>query len=558
MKLFIHVFLSLFLVLLVLSSFWGTFDGFVFAESPPLVVVIGSDTVWTTAVSPYILTGPLLVSEGATLTIGAGVTVDFNGYHMRVDGVLIAKGSNAQKIHFTNGEKIDFTSTSVGWNEQTNSGNLIEYSVIDFPVNCTGVAIKVTNSVINGELTVGDFSRISDNTILGRTFLSTTGLPYALYATSSCVVTNNVINGTQATGQAFAAVYTYCYAVTVWNLSVISGNNITGSVVAKGSSEVLNNNIVGDVQCWSATVSGNNITGKIKGVSCTVSNNAISGGQPTYDWGGRSDDPSSAVSISGYSSVVENNFISSPLGGYGILIQEGDTAVSGNVIFDCITGIRAAGDATIAGNLIKNNGLGIAIGNIAFSGFNDHNYGSGDVIIRDNTITNNGNGISGGNGGSATIERNSITNCTQGIYVLLPVIIQNNTISGTQVAVVVGYCSSITLIYNNIENYTQNSIWLKTSNNLNASYNWWGTTDTQTINQSIFDFKNDFNLGTVNFTSFLDEPNPEAELVSQPTIPEFSSWIILPLLMVLVLIAVVSRKKLMHNVGPFLSVFRFS
>jgi hypothetical protein len=70
---------------------------------------------------------------------------------------------------------------------------------------------------------------------------------------------------------------------------------------------------------------------------------------------------------------------------------------------------------------------------------------------------------------------------------------------------------SVTIANNNIQNNNQNSIYLKeTSNDIEATNNCWGTTDTQAINQTIHDFKNDFNLGKVNFVPFLTEPNPEA------------------------------------------------
>jgi len=49
------------------------------AESPGVIVTISSDTTWTKANSPHTFTGPLLVKEGVTLTIDAGVLVDFNG-----------------------------------------------------------------------------------------------------------------------------------------------------------------------------------------------------------------------------------------------------------------------------------------------------------------------------------------------------------------------------------------------------------------------------------------------------------------------------------------------
>jgi hypothetical protein len=71
-----------------------------------------------------------------------------------------------------------------------------------------------------------------------------------------------------------------------------------------------------------------------------------------------------------------------------------------------------------------------------------------------------------------------------------------------------------TIIENNLQNNTLN-IQLTTdysghSKDVDASNNWWGTTDTQAINQTIYDFKDDFTLGVVTFVPFLTAPNPEA------------------------------------------------
>jgi len=76
-------------------------------------------------------------------------------------------------------------------------------------------------------------------------------------------------------------------------------------------------------------------------------------------------------------------------------------------------------------------------------------------------------------------------------------------------------------------------------NDLNTAYNWWGTTNTTAINQSIRDFKNDFNLGKVNFTPFLTEPNSEAA----PTIPEFPPWLLLPLFLVTTFLVIAVKKR---------------
>ena len=64
---------------------------------------------------------------------------------------------------------------------------------------------------------------------------------------------------------------------------------------------------------------------------------------------------------------------------------------------------------------------------------------------------------------------------------------------------------------NNIQNCSQYSVTLATSENVNATGNYWGTTDQSAIENSIYDHKNDQALGTVNFAAFLTQPNPQAE-----------------------------------------------
>ncbi len=60
------------------------------------------DTNWIAANSPYVVSGRLTVSSGATLTIEPGVTVLFNqGGSMEIGGRLIAEGTVEDKIVFT-------------------------------------------------------------------------------------------------------------------------------------------------------------------------------------------------------------------------------------------------------------------------------------------------------------------------------------------------------------------------------------------------------------------------------------------------------------------------
>ena len=92
--------------------------------------------------------------------------------------------------------------------------------------------------------------------------------------------------------------------------------------------------------------------------------------------------------------------------------------------------------------------------------------------------------------------------------------IQDNTIAGGFYGITTAYSGEVglqlTIVQNNFENISRYKIYWDASYDLTATHNWWGTTDTQAINQTIYDSKYDFNLGTVNFVPFLTEPNPEA------------------------------------------------
>ena len=114
--------------------------------------------------------------------------------------------------------------------------------------------------------------------------------------------------------------------------------------------------------------------------------------------------------------------------------------------------------SVIQGNLVSNNTWGIELNEY------ECNPGS-NLIIANNTITDNSNGI------TANMDNT-------GTY-----IIENNNIYG-----------------NNYNFYL-----LGTNIDVNATDNWWGTTDNNAISQSIYDFNKDFNLGTVVFSPFLTE-----------------------------------------------------
>jgi hypothetical protein len=122
---------------------------------------------------------------------------------------------------------------------------------------------------------------------------------------------------------------------------------------------------------------------------------------------------------------------------------------------------------------------------------------------------------------SATIERNVIVNNQFGILTRTnndDSIIRDNTITHNKIGIC-GPTSRQTITGNNIQDNSQYNLQAGQTT-ATAKNNWWGTTDSQAISQTIYDNKDDFNLGKVAFEPFLTEPNsqatPDNSTVSSP------------------------------------------
>jgi hypothetical protein len=63
-----------------------------------------------------------------------------------------------------------------------------------------------------------------------------------------------------------------------------------------------------------------------------------------------------------------------------------------------------------------------------------------------------------------------------------------------------------TIANNSIHNNTQYNFYNNQPDNVTAEYNWWGTTDIDAINASIYDYYDDASKGIVDYVPYLTEP----------------------------------------------------
>jgi len=209
------------------------------------------------------------------------------------------------------------------------------------------------------------------------------------------------------------------------------------------------------------------------------------------------------------------------------------------------------GSPKISNNLLERGAINVESGSPVISG---NNFGPGGITVNDGSPTILNNDIDGHisdasgywtmttitvNGGSPIISKNTIHNadigveikqgnpyvydnnitiCTTGIRANVGIIernyieeiktgnatIKNNTIGQIDIE----GSSSPTIIYNNF--FGGNSIFMRSSEDINVANNWWGTNDVGEIDQRIWDYNDDYNLGKVNYIPFLTEPNAQA------------------------------------------------
>ena len=227
--------------------------------------------------------------------------------------------------------------------------------------------------------------------------------------------------------------------------------------------------------------------------------------------------------------IISNNTLKG-----GVRIHGGGI-ISNNTILD--EGVTIWENATVTNNLVVGCSTGIEAITYYWDENNPTAWPNSTSLIEGNLIFGNTIGIGvrphqGASPGRPIIRNNTIANNTVGIYVTVQTLGEPNP----------------TILNNNIYNNSDYNLKSNVPTVINATLNWWGTTDTEAINQTIYDFKNDFTLGPVLFTPFLNETNPFAPEIPPDIIPDLPSNL-LTVLMIISLSAttIILRKKLLNN-----------
>lgn len=419
------------------------------------------NTTWTLGSSPYIVEGDVIVEPNVFLTIEPGVVVKFtNGTNLIIDGGLIAQGNPANKITFTSNASVPAIGDWSGVkfrNSALDNASLIDWVVVVYADK--GISLESTTQFV-----------------LHSTFMFNN---YGIFSAGSAVGFNSTFESNNVGG------YSESDATELYEDSVFV-NNTVGFIIRKS------------------------YLSKIVFKNCTFLENESNGIQ--VDWSGRVEFLNSLASHNGNDGIngatigIDELYIHesqlSDNGGYGINSPFGSSTVGKNW--------------TVANSEIMNNSHG---------GIHEFGAYPKPIIILDSKISNNsGDGIYGETFQYALISYSQISNNTGsgvqgGTMTITDSIISNNGKNGIEGSLVdieksmvtrnnetgilvSGGSVHLTHIYNNLAFNLKNT----GSNTINATHNWWGSTNETLIDGYIYDYYDDYNLGKIFYKPFLPSP----------------------------------------------------
>lgn len=459
---------------------------------------ITSNTTWTFANSPYIVTGNILVLEGISLTIEPGVEVRFYASKaLQVNGTLVARGTAADSIRFTS----NTTQTPGAWGNIyfssssddvifDNTGNYVSGCIMEFCVVEYGGNIQGTDGAM---LRLDEALPGIRNCTIKHALNTGIGLLYLPYDTLNYSLNNNCFRQCKLGIE----VLSYLQWLSINNSSFI--NNECG-INANAFVKITNN-------LFSQNSQALNLNGNDK----VITNNEFTDNNSTYPGSGNY---YSIITLQGKVDF-SNNLCQHNGSNLFYISPEKTCKIKSNIFTDNICNSASGGlividryhsffkdSLFIENNIISNNGQ--------FTPLSAELIDS-QAYFTKNVITNNYTSFGllnvncfiqpGADTAVVTFSDNIIT--------------QNLSTSDFLTSFKGVFALNANSFYNNTSTYI-----LKNSNSstfqpyLNVSNNYWGLETSEELSEAIYDFFDDANLGITMFDSILLAP-----CASSPVLP---------------------------------------
>lgn len=434
--------------------------------------LITENKVYSPSLNPYIVIETLIVPEGVTLTILPGTEFYFMiRTSLRIEGgTLVAEGTPENPIlfdsHSADGldvKKWDGISISLSRTVTDEQGNYLGGNILRHcTINHTTTALALSDSslihtpeirVLNGDY--GIYLQTGSSLVLKNSVID--ACSYGMYIKNSG---NNIITGCQITN---------CDIGIFFPSNNISKNNL-----------IANNNISynRNIGLFMSIGQGN------------IRNNLISGNTVSY------------------------NNIGLHIGNGGTS-DYGFNTLSNNIIRNNDIGLKLSQDTdTLRGNLIEHNETALMLSRASLNSLEKNiirqNSGWG-LLLTDGSVSNKimGNNIYENSAGIRVTHKDAKHSVGN--------LFEFNMVSANQEAAFLFESGPQAGVHHNsISSLRDTAVFINlNAHDLQATENWWFTTDTLVIDKMIFDFYDQPEMGEVIYKPFIYQPDPEVP-VSKP------------------------------------------
>ena len=316
-----------------------------------------TNTTWTKANSPYIISRDLVIQQGVSLIIEPGVIVKFNkGRFLQVNGELIARGTKVDPILFTSNVPdskpgdwlgIFFSNTNLGANYDKLgnyvSGSKLEYCTIEYcksAIKTESSSLFINHCVIQNNLDVGICVAKGSLKIVNSTIRQTqAGSGFYIKGATAAIIESKICHNN---GECGGGIY---------------AENATLDIIASTVEDNRFGECGGGIYAENATL---NIIGT------TISNNK---GFPYSH-----EDDGGAIYAENCKTIIKGSFVTYNNGDYrggiyirgGSLVEIDGSTISNNTNNPALTGsqqidIEKVGEVIMVGNTIESAGDGVII-----------------------------------------------------------------------------------------------------------------------------------------------------------------------------------------------------